>query len=344
MSAYPKPAWRITLDGADLTTRIAPRLLDLTLEEGRGDDADQLDIRIHDHDGRMDIPKRDAELKVAIGWEGEGLVDKGVFIVDEVEHSGSPDIISIRARSANFTKQMRIRREKSWHNTTVGAVVKAIAARHSLKAKVHPKLASRKVAHLDQTNESDAHFITRLSKRHDAVATVKNGTLLFSPIGSGETASGDGTPLPDATIHRNQGDQHRYSVAGRDSYSGVRAYWSDKKGATQKDVLVGSSDNARRLPGKYHSEQEAKEQAEAAFNRIQRGEATLSYSLALGRPDIYPEQRVNVVGFKPIIDATEWLVVKVRHQINGSSGFTTQLEMETGMGAEGSDDPDASKD
>jgi len=336
MPGYPIPAWHVTLDGADLTTKLRPRLLELNLEEARGDDADQLDIRVHDHDGRMAIPPRGALLRVKIGWEGQGLVDKGTFLVDEVEHSGAPDVLSIRARSANLTRPMRTRREKSWHKTSVGAILKSIAGRHGLKAKVDGTLGSIQITHLDQTNESDVHFITRLAKRFDAISTVKNGTLLFSPIGKGETA--DGTALPDITLRRRDGDQHRYSVAGRDSYTGVRAYWSDKKGATQKDVLVGDDENARRLPGTYHSEQEAREQAEAANKRIQRGKATLSYSLALGRPDLYPEQRVHLAGFKADIDGTEWLAVKVRHQINGSGGFTTQVELETSIHDNGAEE------
>src|SRR5690606_23604024 len=137
------------------------------------------------------------------------------------------------------------------------------------KAQINPSLAAREVAHLDQTGESDVHLITRLSKRHDAVATVKAGCLLFTPIGSGQTASG--LVLPSTVIRRQDGDQHRYSAAGRDTYTGVRAYWSDKKGASQKDVLVGSDENARRLPATYHSEAEAKEQAEAAHKRNLRG-------------------------------------------------------------------------
>ena len=326
---YPIPIWRVTLDGADLTERMKPRLLELTLTEERGGEADQLDVRIHDHDGRMAIPPRGALLRVAIGWTGQGLVDKGSFLVDEVEHSGTPDIISIRARSANLTQPMRTRVEKSWHDTTLGAVLNDIAGKHGLKTRIDAGLAAREVKHLDQTGESDVHLLTRLGQRHDAVCTVKAGTLLFVPIGSGVTTSG--LVLPSATIKRRDGDQHRYSIVGRDSYTGVRAYWQDKKGASQKDVLVGSDDNARRLPATYHSEQEAKEQAEAANKRIQRGAATLSYKLALGRPDLYPEQRITVSGFKDVIDATEWLIAKTTHTITGSAGFTTQLEMETAI-------------
>ena len=106
-------AWRVNLDGRDLTDRIRPRLLDLTLTESRGDEADQLDLRIHDHDGRLEIPRRGVDIVVAIGWEGAALVDKGRFRVDEAQHEGAPDIITVRARSADLTAELRTRKERS---------------------------------------------------------------------------------------------------------------------------------------------------------------------------------------------------------------------------------------
>jgi phage protein D len=44
--------------------------------------------------------------------------------------------------------------------------------------------------HIDQTDESDIHFLTRIGKGHDAIASVKGQTLLFVNKGEGKTASG----------------------------------------------------------------------------------------------------------------------------------------------------------
>lgn len=325
-TAYPIPAWRVVLDGVDLTSRLAPRLLDLSLSESRGDEADQIDLRLHDHDGRLALPRRGVELQVAIGWEGSGLFDKGIFVVDDVEHSGSPDILTIRARSANLTGAVRSRRERSWHDTTLGDIVGAIAAEHSLRPSIATDLASIRIPHFDQANESDINLLTRLGKRFDAVTTIKAGTLIFAPIGAGVTASG--APLPGVLITRASGDQHRYTVADRDSYTGVRAYWSDRRNARRDGVLVGTADNEKKLQATYASADEARQQAEAEFKRLERGAAQLSYRLALGRADIYPEQTVTVRGFKPEIDGTDWLVAKTTHTLDGNGGFTTSLELE----------------
>lgn len=323
---YPIPAWRVTLDGKDLTERIAPRLIDLTLTEAKNGEADQLDLVIHDHDGKMALPKRGVIIAVAIGWRDAGLIDKGSFRVDEVEHSGAPDRITVRARSADLTHKMRCRRERSWHAVTLGAVLRNLAGEHGLKASVHARLNGIAIAHLDQTNESDINLLTRLGQRFDAVATIKAGTLLFAPIGSGTTPSGK--PLPKAALRRADGDQHRYCVEDRGAYSGVKAFWTDKAGARRKSVLAGDADNAKQLRQTFPSEKIAQEHAEAEWKRVQRGTAKFSYTLALGRADLYPEQTVTVEGFKPEIDAQDWLIAQATHSLTGAGGFTTALEME----------------
>ncbi|WP_426088381.1 hypothetical protein [Janthinobacterium sp. PSPC1-1] len=85
----------------------------------------------------------------------------------------------------------------------------------------------------------------------------------------------------------------------------------------------------------------------AEWQRILRGLATFETSLALGNPAVFPQSPVTVQGFKPEIDAPEWLSIKVTHSLGGS-GFTTRVEFETKTEAveaerEDEKDPDASK-
>src|SRR3546814_4760708 len=139
--------WRVTLDGNDLTDRLRPRLVSLSLSEKRGDEADQLDIVLDDSDGMLAIPKEGAVLRVQLGWKQgrdvtAGLVDKGSFKVDDVTHSGPPDQIRIRARAADFTSAIRNRREQSWKDATLGPVLADIAGRNGLTPKVASALAS----------------------------------------------------------------------------------------------------------------------------------------------------------------------------------------------------------
>jgi phage protein D len=327
MTAAHTPDFRITLEGQDLTSSIEPRLQGLTVTECRQDEADTLDLTLDDHDNRLAIPKRGAVLEVSIGWLGSPLTSKGKFTVNEVEHSGAPDIITIRARSASMTKGMGERKEKSWHGQTIAAIVRAIAATYQLKPAVGDALGKILIPHIDQTNESDMAFLTRLAKRYDAVMTVKNGSLLFMPIGEGRTSSGK--ELQVLAIARSDGDQHRYHIAERENYAGVKARWhSGGKGQTKDEIVGGESEkNLKVLPEIYPTQAEAKAAATAELKRTQRSQATMDYTLAEGRAEIFPELPVTVSGFKPEIDETPWLVKRVRHSI-ADGGFTSTLELE----------------
>jgi hypothetical protein len=323
----PQADYRITLDGRDLSRLVAPHLISLTLSESRAEEADTLDLVLDDSQGIFAIPQRGAAIRLSIGWRGTQLVDKGSFTVDETEHSGAPDVITIRARSASMTNAMSERRERSWHQQTIGSIVGAIADRHSLKATIGEALASMAIAHIDQTHESDMSFLTRLAKRYDAVMNVKDSHLLFMPIGTGKTASGK--PLDVLRLTRATGDQHRYHVAQRESYAAVRATYHSNGKAKRESVRVGAEDskNVKVLPDDYATEAEARAAAQAEYTRTQRSQATMSFTLALGRPEIFPEMQVTLSGFKPEIDAMPWLVKKATHTI-GEGGLTTALELE----------------
>ena len=331
-----QPDFVISLDGKDLTSRIAPRLESLTISECRSDEADTLDIVLDDADGKLAIPKRGAVLSVELGWVNTGTVHKGKFTVDEVELSGAPDKITIRARSASMTKSMGERQEKSWHGKTLGDIVRTIGEKHKLTPVIGPALAKIRIAHIDQTHESDMNFLTRLAKRYDAVMTVKDEKLLFLPIGQGTSASGK--PLQVLALDRKSGDQHRYHVAERENFTSVRAhYYSSAKGK-RPSVVVGGENlkNVKVLPETYANEAEARAAATSELNRVQRSQATMAFTLALGRPDIYPEMPVTLAGFKPEINDTPWLVKKAKHSLQ-DGGLTTHLELEM------RDDPVAEK-
>ncbi|KJD20847.1 phage late control protein [Vreelandella aquamarina] len=326
MNAYPKPSYRITLDGSDITPRINGRLISLSLREQRGLAADQLDITLADHDGQLAIPPRGAELQVAFGWQEEGLVDKGRFTVDEVQHTGTPDQLTIRARSADMRGQLPGKRTQGWHDVTLGEIVTTIAGRNRLEPVVAAALNGIRIGHIDQTDESDLNFLTRLGERYDAIAAIKAGRMLFTVAGQGLTASG--RAMPAITLTRRDGDQHRYSVTDRDAYSGVKAYWNDTRGAERQTVLAGTEENAKQLRPTYATEDDALAAARAEWQRIQRGLAEFELTLALGRADLLPETPLTLAGFKPQIDATAWLVSEVTHSLN-DEGFTSSIKLET---------------
>lgn len=315
----------------DITDRVRPRLVSLSLSEKRGEEADQLDLVLDDTDGKLDLPPTGATLQLQIGWKqgrdvAIGLVDKGRFIVDEVSHSGPPDRVTIRARAADFASDIKTRREKSYHDTTLGEIVGEIAGRHKLKARCAAALASIAVSAKIQSRESDLAFLRRVGREHNAVAKIADGTLILSPIGTGRTPSGKA--LPAITILRREGDSHEFTRQKRDDVPGVSATWHDRKAGKRRTFTAGTADGAKKLARVYPTEEAAQTAANAAHGRAGREPVSLSLTV-IGRPDIAPEQKAKVSGFKALIDGMGWLVSEVDHSI-GDGGFTTKLKLESG--------------
>ncbi len=339
------PDARVVVNGTDITPmlfgkvmrggQIRNRLISLSIAEKRGEEADQLDLTIDDSDGAVAIPATGATIAVSIGWRqgGEvvpGLVDKGTYVVDEVGHSGPPDVVTIKAHAADFTSDLKNRREKGWHATTLGAIVAQIAQAHGLKPACAASLASIAVQAKAQSRESDLAFLRRLGREHNAVAKIAHGTLILKPIGDGKTASGK--TLPAVTIRRRDGDQHQFQRQKREEVTGVTASWRDRAAAKHDSVTEGKKDGARKLSRVYGSEQEARTAAQAAKARAGREPLSLSLTLALGRADLHPEQKASVSGYKAAIDAVSWLIAEVTHSIS-ERGFQTQLKLDTGSSA-----------
>ncbi len=354
------PAFMLTINSKDITGNISNRLRSLTLTDNRGFEADQLDIELDDADGLVELPIRGAVLSLFLGWKGFALVGKGSFTVDEVEHRGTPDTVTVRARSADFRGTLNSRREESWHDTTLGGVVEAIAARNKLGSSVAPELAKIPLPHVDQSQESDVKFLTRLAERNGGEVSVKAGKLLLLKAGRGVTASGKA--IPQVTISRSEGDRHQFSIADRGAYTGVTAKWlhtkdpkpqaqqvklrrkeKEKKSSTathpkaktpvkvpearEGEYMAGEADNVFALTTIFASKAQAMRAAQAKWDKLQRGVAEFSISLAMGRADLYPETPVRVTGFKRVIDEQSWIITKVTHSLS-NGGFTTSLELE----------------
>lgn len=282
------PAYMLTLDGEDITQNFSDRLIGLTMTDNRGFEADQLDIALDDTDGLVELPPRGASLTLWLGWQGSALINKGSFTVDEIEHRGAPDTLTIRGRSADFRGSLNSRREQSWHDTTLGVIVETIAQRNKLTASVADALKAIAIPHIDQTQESDAAFLSRLAERNGASVSVKAGKLLFLKAGSAMTASGK--PIPQMTVERGDGDRHQFAIADREAYTGVTAKWlhtRDPKPQKQKVKL-------KRKPKEQH------------LRALQHPKATKTSAKAKkkksrkrGKVSIWPESRTTFLSSRP---------------------------------------------
>lgn len=320
------PAYSIVVDGDDVTSAFQGQLNSLTITDKTGTDSDELEIEVTDPAGRIALPSRGVMVRVSIGWDG-ALVDKGTYEIDEVEHSGPPDVIRIKGRAAQLQGKVKEQREASYHDVTLGQIVSTIADRLELIAAIDPKLAATKVGHLDQTNESDANFLTRLGKQYGATATIKDGRLVFVPAGAGTGAGGKA--LPSITLTRDKSVSHRFTIADRDATTAVEAQWQDTDTGQTKTVTTAGDDSGTgtvtKLKPVYPTEDQAQAAAVAAKTEATRAQREIHLTLAVGRPEMVAGGPMTLQGWRSEIDEVDWVIDDVTHTLTDGEGLTTAL-------------------
>ena len=326
------PAFRIEANGGDITQLIADRLLSMRLNEQAEQQSDSLEITLDDRDKRIPVPSNGTWLRVWLGYSSGGRkpVYMGAFAVDEVELSMGPRSMVIKATASNTAPTLqKEQRTKSWHNTTLGAVVREIAGRHNIVPVIKGALASQQIAHEDQTNESDQAFLTRLAEKFKATIKPADGKLVVVPRGATDNAG-------SVTIRQEEVTNWRATLKNRGAYGGVKAKWLDRSVNKEKVVTAGESGGAlpvfeeRQL---FATQTEAQKAAESRLQSLRAGEVRVSITLP-GRPDVNAEGMVTLTGFRGEVDGT-WNVKNVTHDL-GSQGYVTTVECGT-QGEENND-------
>lgn len=337
------PIIKLTADNEPLDTAIMARLMNLSVTDNKSGDADELSITLDDHDGKLAMPKRGVKLQCWLGYIDAGVHDMGIYTVDSIEWGGTPDTITIKAKSADMKGSLKSARSQSYHDKELGEIASQVATRHELELAMTDYLMTIDVGHIDQTDESDLHLLTRLCWQFGAVVNVKHGKLLIFQPYENKTVSGQ--PLTLTVLKRDKGDQFRFSIEDRQGdVDNVQASYHDKDKAEKVTVDTDSSgQKPKKLKGTFKDKQTATAAATAEQKRIEGEQGKFSINCAFGYPAITTESPIELQGFKPEIDALKWTVDKATHSYSKSGGLTTSLDLVATIGNQfGEKQPDKS--
>ena len=326
-----KPAYRVTVDGQNITSILASRLVSLTLTDAAGVQSDTIEIALSDHlpFARLEIPPTGAEIEVAMGYTFR-TKDMGLFIADSVEVGGPPDQMRIRGTASvhgtttGGRTAITEQKTRSWDaGTTISDLVSTIAGEHGLEPGVSDSLASIALPHIDQIDESDINLLTRIARDYDAIAKPGGGKLVLAKRGESLTVAGE--PMPTITLTPRQVTTWRIQQSLRAAAGRVVASYRDQDAAEDVEITAGDGDPIRRLRQRYPDQAAAQEAADAEFRRSNRAGTQVSLTLP-GDPDLVAEARLVLVGFRSYVDG-EWLITRVTHTID-SGGYRCSVTAE----------------
>jgi phage protein D len=360
-----KPFVQILASGDDLAAGLGDRLLSVEVHDEAEEKSDRVSITIDDRarygdSGVVAMPGIGMTVEIVMGYEQGAAASMGTFLIDDLAVSSPPRQLVVTGRSANMTKSYRTPRTQSYHQKTVGEIMEEIAGRNGYSAKVDAELSGIVVRHIDQHNESDMAFATRLAGMHDAVAKPVAGKLAVAKRGTGKSVTGAALPVVTLTeamcaswdfkysardeageasgldADNYGGDESAVSVkpdnadsiitTSDDSGSGggVRAVWTDIR-TGEKKVVLGGQAPYHDLRFSYHNEAEAVAAVSEKLNASKRGKASFSCDIG-GRVDVQAEAKLILSSFRPYIP-TLWRIKSCEHRFD-ASGFVTSIDAE----------------
>lgn len=315
------PVVKIVLEGQPI---LIPndRLISCRLTDQAGMESDNVCIKLDQRDWKIARPSKGVKLDIFMGYRETGIKHMGKFAVDETTLDFMPKTLTINAKAAAMQGGLKNQRKQSYHQKKLGEIVETIASRNGLSPALSEELKNKEIPHIDQFNESDLHFLTRLSKRYGAIFTVKNDKLLFIYRGEGKTASGLDLPVIKLAYSDIASGSHKSGDRGK--YDEVIAEYHDLGKAKRMQVsakaeseMSGAAEAKHQIRTLFASEAEAKDAADACLKSSLMNDGELDISM-VGRNDIMAETPLQLVGgWPPELEDSLWVVDRVDHDITG---------------------------
>jgi len=239
----------------------------------------------------------------------------------------------VNAKAAEMTGSIRAAKSRAWDGKTVGQIVSAIAREHGVEPLVDSKLAAVVIAHIDQQNESDLHFLTRIGRRVGGTFKLADGKAILAKRGSSKAPSGRSKET--FTLTPEMVSTWDATSADRGDYKTIKCVYMDHTAGKRVTVSAGSGKPVHRDRKVYASRAEAQAAAKAQLGDLARGKVQFNTDGG-GLPDVFAESLVEAVGFDQDVDG-KYLIKTVTHTFT-KAGFTTRISMETKATGSASED------
>jgi phage protein D len=225
------PRAEISVNGKPVASIFNERLISVTIVDKEGVTSDTVACELNDGNPFADIPRKGDIITVSLGYLETGVLDFGRYIADDPEVQCLPYKLSVNGKGTDMREKLKQHGARHWDKKTVKDIVSDIAKDHELTAKVDGKVGGYTYDWFGQEDESDIHVVERLARRHDALFSIKNGSLIFAAKGSGQSSSGAALTPVIATPVNIVAETCKATFAHRNSFARVKAHAQNRKTA-----------------------------------------------------------------------------------------------------------------
>ena len=300
--------------------------------DAAGIESDRLELTLN-IEGLEGLPSMSGKIGLRVGYKESGLVEKGQFVITQRTPVLFPMRLMIVATAAPFSMEdpsgYRQRRSASYGPTTLGALFRQLVGRHGFSPRVAASLEGIAIAHVDQSNESDMAFITRLAKRYCAVTKPFNELYVLAEAGQVKSISLQQLPEVKLSVTQDNrpGDQAFitavFNEKTRSNYQGSRVTWWDSAAGKQRVVQVGIAP-FKTLRQRCQNEDEARAVAEGELRRVGREGLELVIDCP-GNPLLAAEGLLRLDETWPSYMQGRWSITKVVNEGDPEKGYRSAI-------------------
>ena len=318
------PNFKLEANGKDITEIIKANLISLNFDDKEGSKSDEISFSVS---GIYAKPVFGDSLKLWLGY-GEDLYLCGSFSVQTASRDYKNHTTEVRATAVNFASPQKIKKRRSWENTTVFGIARKIAAENKLAVK--PSGQDQNIASVLQNDAGDLDFLYGLCFDYGFIMAVKNNTIVIAAKDAkGDETQTSNTPknesLPKFTLNLAELYSLEITEANRNSYGAVIVEWQDIEAGKTKSIKVGSGDQIYKMQiAQPKSDNEAFRQGEAKLNELQKG--GINGRCSLPGANIVAGGKLK---FKSIagLENNEFSIKSVEHRLT-SKDYTCEVEFE----------------
>lgn len=320
-----QPKFKIEYAGKNITDDITRYLISVTYTDHSEGESDEVEVRLEDSDGLWRsswYPTKGEKVTLSIGYEDQ-LVPCGTFEVDEIQLDGPPDTVSFRALAAPITGKLRTQNSKAYEKQTLKQIANTIASKHGMS--VQGEIEDVRFDRITQNRETDLGFLKRISYEYGHVFSVRDKKLTFTTIFKlEETASVriidrseiESYSITDKTADSFKQAKVKYHNPVDKSVVDAEKTETDDKDITKGDVLY--------MTTKAENKKQAEKKAQAALHRANSKQQSGTIRLE-GQPLLLAGNNFELTGMGEI--SGKFHIVKSRHTMDRSSGYTTEVEI-----------------
>jgi uncharacterized protein len=336
---------QIVVDGVDITSRLEPFLVSVTVYDGA---TFHCDIELDDRDGRLPIPPWGAPVNVTLGWQG-GTSRTWNFKIVDIEHGfgrkqgGRRMWVHCWGIDLQFTLFKTPMQQHMGEGAPpgseiglpieLGAWLNKVVGNAGGSISVNPKLASIERDYWAMVNESPLHHIERMASELGAVWRVEGGNQAVFTLPGEDT---DGNPMGNITA-----EWGKNLIAWRVRPWAARSSWKQAHQQHFDTVLgdyqqlaqqfglpspFGDGDSMFSLPAPAPNAQVGSQQNQGIANLASAYQGAGRITIN-GEPAARWNGNVVVIGARPGVDGT-YKIDSADHTYS-RQGYVTYLEVTT---------------